>query len=275
MSGSYSSPFRGRGVDFSEVRLYQPGDDVRSIDWRVTARTGKPHTKLFVEERERPVLFVVDCGASMQFGTQGAFKAVVASRVMALLAWTASKHGDRVGGFLFAGEEHEELKPVGGKRGILKFFNRLIERNRSQLETESTDEHTDFKDLLFRLKRVARPGSLVYFISDFNGLQTKHINLFSQLATHCDLALIHIYDSIERHAPPPGLYRISNGKEEGILNVDKASFPKMLEEQYNERVDILDTLRRQYGVHTFSVATTDNVQKVVRDNLTHKMINAL
>ncbi len=273
IAGNYSSPFRGRGIDFSEVRLYQPGDDVRSIDWRVTARTGKPHTKMFVEERERPVLFVLDCGSNMQFGTQGAFKSVIAAKCMAVLAWSAVQHGDRIGGLIFAGEQHEEIKPVGGKRGILRFFRQLIEWNKRQLATEELSPEVNYRDVLYRLKRIARPGSLVYFISDFSGLQQAEANLLSSVARHCNVSLIQIYDVIEKISPPAGQYQVSDGKHIGVINVDKEAFPKMIAEQFSNQSDLLESLRRKFGMHYFSIATNDNVQQVVRDKLTHKILN--
>ena len=119
--GGYVSPYRGRGMEFEEVRAYQPGDDIRNMDWRVTARTGRPHTKLFREERERPVLFLVDLGPSMAFGTRVAFKSVVAARAAALLAWAARDNGDRIGGIVFAGKRHRELRPAARERGMLPF----------------------------------------------------------------------------------------------------------------------------------------------------------
>ena len=126
VAGQHRSSFRGRGIDFDEVRIYQPGDDVRNIDWRVTARTGRVHTKLFREERERPVYLVVDQRESMFFGTQKAFKSVVAARIAALLAWASRDHGDRIGGFLFNDRDVQELRPKEGKKGIQTFFRLLI-----------------------------------------------------------------------------------------------------------------------------------------------------
>ena len=254
-------------MDFSEVRLYEPGDDVRNIDWRVTARTGKAHTKLFVEERERPVLFCVDCSDSMQFGTQGAFKSVIAARAMALLAWSAVKHGDRVGGLLFAGESHIELKPTGGKRGILKFFNHLITLNEQQLQKQQFSQAVDFRDTLLRLKRISRPGSLVYLISDFNGLQQQDLNLISQIAKHCDLVLIHVYDVLEKYAPPTGSYRVSDGNKSGILHVDKHHFQEKLSEQFNETISKLERIKRQYGVYSISIASNQDVKQILQGSL--------
>lgn len=121
-SGGYLSRTKGRGMEFDEVRPYQPGDDIRSIDWRVTARTDKTHTKLFREERERPVFISVDYRASMQFATRGVFKAVQAAKLAALLAWVAQRQGDRIGGQIFTDNSCRELKPQSGKQAVLHFL---------------------------------------------------------------------------------------------------------------------------------------------------------
>ncbi len=132
-AGGYLSGFKGRGMDFEEVRAYQPGDDVRLIDWRVTARTGKPFTKIFHEERERPVFIVVDLSATMFFGTKTAFKSVIAAKVAALIAWAAVKNGDRVGGIFYGGENCHELRPKSRNRGVLPFLKLLCEATKTLL----------------------------------------------------------------------------------------------------------------------------------------------
>ncbi|HEY6130551.1 MAG TPA: DUF58 domain-containing protein, partial [Halioglobus sp.] len=111
LAGPIKSNFRGRGIDFEEVRSYQPGDDIRTIDWRVTARTGSAHTKLFREERERPVMVVIDQRGSMFFGSTHCFKSVLAAQLASLLAWSALHGGDRVGGLVFNDEGHQEIRP--------------------------------------------------------------------------------------------------------------------------------------------------------------------
>ena len=124
-TGAYVSHFRGRGMEFDESRPYQPGDDPRSIDWRVTARSTTAYTKLFREERERPVLVVVDLRSTMHFATQGCFKSVNASRAAALLAWSAHHRGDRLGGLIFGDTTHRELKPRMGRLAALRFVHEL------------------------------------------------------------------------------------------------------------------------------------------------------
>ena len=108
-AGSNVSRLRGRGMDFAEVRNYQAGDEIRHMEWRVTARTGKPHVKLYEEERERPVIILTDFNPSMYFGTRLAFKSVIAARLAAILAWTVVKQGDRVGGFLLSAHHHHRM----------------------------------------------------------------------------------------------------------------------------------------------------------------------
>ena len=126
-TGAYVSHFRGRGMEFDESRPYQPGDDPRSIDWRVTARSTTAYTKLFREERERPVLVVVDLRANMHFATQGCFKSVNASRAAALLSWAAHHRGDRLGGLIFGDTTHRELKPKLGRQAALRYVHELVE----------------------------------------------------------------------------------------------------------------------------------------------------
>ena len=124
-SGGHLSPYKGRGVEFDESRLYQPGDDLRTIDWRVTARTGKPHTKVFREERNRPVFVWLDLRRPMLFATRGAYKGVRAAEIAALIAWSAVANGDRLGGLVFTETEHHELRPALGMRAALRLFQKI------------------------------------------------------------------------------------------------------------------------------------------------------
>mgnify|MGYP003867539183 FL=1 len=127
-TGQHMSRFKGRGMEFAEVRVYQPGDDVRSIDWRVTARRQTPHTKIFNEERERPLLVVCDQSQSQFFGSQYTFKSVRAAEVAALFSWTALEHNDRVGGIVFSERGHREVKPARNRKSIMKLLSFINDR---------------------------------------------------------------------------------------------------------------------------------------------------
>jgi uncharacterized protein (DUF58 family) len=211
-SGNYLSRFKGRGMEFDEVRLYQPGDDVRSIDWKVTARTGKAHTKIFREERERPVFISVDNRNSMQFATRGVFKSVQAAKLAALVAWAAQHHGDRVGGQVFSNQHCCELKPQHGKHGVLRLFHNLI-HSPATLASEIS-----FEQVLARLNQHAKPGSLIYLISDFPGFNPQVENHLARLARHCEIVLIFVYDPLEKALPEQGRYRFTDNQREIVVD---------------------------------------------------------
>lgn len=257
LSGSYSSPFKGRGVDFSEVRLYQAGDDIRTIDWRVTARTGKTHTKLFTEERERPVIFTLDLGPSMFFGTRAAFKSVVATRICALLAWSSFRTGDKVGLLLNLQERHHELKPTGGKKGVLRLLRTMADATQKIATFTESPDANKLKETILRLKRVARPGSLMFIVSDFYGFDNDAQLHLATLARHTTIVMIQIYDPIERHAPPPGVYSISNGKQITKFNAYDAKLTGGIREAFNTRQSALKSFAIHQGIHFCAFATNE------------------
>ncbi len=215
LSGGYLSRVRGRGMEFAEVRSYQAGDDVRSIDWRVTARQGKPHTKLFQEERERAVLLAIDYRRPMFFATRGCFKAVQASKLAALLAWHALEQGDRVGAFLFSEERQCDLRPQLGKAGVLNLLRQMVADPAWQRPLHQPFEPRQrLAQTLMRLRRVARPGSLILLLSDFAQWDEQVEKQLSLLSRHNDLGLIFCYDPLEAELPPAGSYRVSDGERD-------------------------------------------------------------
>lgn len=210
-SGGYTTTFRGRGVDFDEVRHYQPGDEIRHLDWRVTARTGKPHTRLYHEERERPVIFLLDLGPSMYFGSRVAFKSVIAAQGLALLAWTAINNGDRVGALLSANGQHHEFAPRSRKQAILPVLNQVAQ-SVNALPTGAAAGHT-LAASLTRLLRLSRPGSLIFVVSDCYTLDTEAERLLARLALHNEVVMLLIEDAIEQQAPPPARYPVTDGRQ--------------------------------------------------------------
>jgi uncharacterized protein (DUF58 family) len=199
LSGGYLAKTKGRGMEFDEARHYQAGDDIRAIDWRVTARTGKTHTKLFREEKERPVFVLTDLSNSMQFGTQFLFKSVQAAHLTALIAWSARKRGDRIGGLIFNQGQHIECKPFSRQKAVLSLLNSLI-KVQQQAHQQTTTEIT-LADACARLRRLAHPGSLIFILSDFSQLDdiaTQHI---AQLSRHCEVIAHPISDPFEHQLP--------------------------------------------------------------------------
>lgn len=243
LSGLLTSSFRGRGIDFAEVRVYQPGDDVRTIDWRVTARTLTPHTKLFQEEKERPVLILVDQSQPMFFGSRVAFKSVIAAEAAALLAWTGLDGGDRVGGIVFSGSGHREIRPRRSKHSVLRFMNEINKFNHA-LGRDSSDASRGYlTEALRNVRRVAKHGSTIFIVSDFTDFNEQAHVHFNQLARHNDIVGIHISDLMERELPRPDLYTITNGAERMRINTANPRH----REQYRQRFQgQLDAIRGEF-----------------------------
>lgn len=218
LAGAYRSRFRGRGVDFLESRIYQPGDDIRNMDWRVTARTGRPHTKVFQEERERPVLVVLDASPSLYFGTRRVLKSVAAGQIAAAIAWSVVRRGDRIGGFLFAPGRHRELRPAGGRRGAMRMIQGLVDW--LQPEQVSGEGPEPLSGALERVRHTVRPGSLVIIISDFFGLDENCNRHLSRLRQHNDVIGCQVLDAAE-YQLPAGRFPITDGEQNSVLDMGR------------------------------------------------------
>ena len=257
-TGAYVSRFRGRGMEFDESRPYQPGDDPRSIDWRVTARSTTAYTKLFREERERPVLVAVDLRSNMHFATQGCFKSVNASRAAALLSWAAHHRGDRLGGLIFGDTTHRELKPRLGRRAALRFVHELVEHpdwGRRNTELVNRDALTQ---AMSALRRVARPGSLVVVISDFVGFTRAAQSYLSSVASHNEVLAVFLNDPLERQLPPPGRYRLVSPHDELAIDTYAAPARRDYENAFEERLEELEKFCQRYGVHLMPMSSDDD-----------------
>jgi len=265
--GGHLSPFKGRGVEFDESRPYQEGDDLRTMDWRVTARSGKPHTKVFREERNRPVLIWLDTGSSMRFATRGAYKAVVAARLAALIAWSAVANGDQLGGLVFDESAHEELRPRLGRRAALRLL-KLVAASPAGTGRPGTrkpgkgepaaGEPGPALAALERLARVARPGSLVFLLSDFATFDPPFERRLRQLGSHCDVQLVQLFDPVETELPPPGRYRIAMGKRMLTIDTTDEATRDRYRAAFDERRSALKALARLPGMRFIACATSDD-----------------
>lgn len=220
MSGNYLARSKGRGMEFDEVRHYQIGDDIRAIDWRVTARTGKTHTKLFREEVERPVLVATDLSHTMHFGSQLLFKSIQASHVAAIVAWHAKALGDRLGGIVFNQQAHTELKPRSRQQGVLHYLHALVQSHQlnhlqnNQNLHESENNSDFFAENCARLRQLAKPGSLVYLITDGNNLDSEATRHLANISRHCELVVCLVTDPLE-HALPDSPTKVSVAVTDG------------------------------------------------------------
>lgn len=226
ISGLHLSKLRGRGIDFEEFRPYQQGDDIRSIDWRVTARTGKPFTKVFREERERPVIIAVDQSSSMYFGSQVAFKSVIAAQAAAIFCWMAIDNGDRVGGLVFSDSDHSLIRPKRSRRSALHLLNQIQGFNQRLADHKLREASIDaavanpfgLRNTLADIRRITKPGSTLYIISDFSTLDDVAMQYLNQLSRHNNVVCCFVYDALEEQLPAPGYYSITDGHSKGTLN---------------------------------------------------------
>jgi uncharacterized protein (DUF58 family) len=260
--GGHVSPYKGRGVEFDESRPYQAGDDLRTIDWRVTARTGKPHTKVFREERNRPVFVWLDLRRPMLFATRGAFKAVRGAEAAALVAFSAVANGDRLGGLVFSESEHHELRPGLGSRAALRLLNTACNESFWAPPTAGASE-ADAEHALLRLTRVARPGSLLVLLSDFRRLGPDTDRHLRQLAGHCDLLLVHVYDPIEAELPPPGRYRIEGVGRSFSIETGNESMRRRYRERFAARRAALASFCRLPGIRMVDCPTDADPRNVL------------
>ena len=259
-AGAYVSRFKGRGMEFDESRPYQPGDDPRNIDWRVTARNTEAYTKLFREERERPVLVMVDIRSNMHFATQGCFKSVNAARAASLVSWAAHHRGDRLGGIVFGDNLHRELKPRLGRRAALRFMHVLADHpdwdTKLSGDTEKSEEA--FSQAMAALRRVTRPGSLVVIISDFYGLSRMTQSYLAGIAKHNEVLAIFINDPLERRLPPPGRYRLVSDQDEMMIDTFAKNARSDYRHEFEARAELLDRFCHRYGIHLMSLSTEDD-----------------
>jgi uncharacterized protein (DUF58 family) len=252
-SGGYLSRFKGRGMEFDETRLYQPGDDLRTIDWKVTARTGKPHTKIFREERERPVFISVDDRPAMHFATRGVFKSVLAAKLAALLAWTAEHQGDRIGGQIYSEQSCRELKPQNGRQAVLHFLHALVDCPDPDQPVKYT-----FEQILARLVKHVRPGSRVYLVSDFRGLGEAAEKHMSRLSEHCDVVLLFVFDPLEQNLPAKGRYRFTDGERDVVMDSADARRLADYHRHFAERLQRLQMIARKDNMQLILCGTTDD-----------------
>jgi uncharacterized protein (DUF58 family) len=256
--GAHHTMFKGRGMEFAETRPYQPGDDIRHIDWRVTARSGRAHTKLFREERERPVVVWVDCRPHMFFATRGVFKSVLAARLAALVAWAAHAHGDRVGGNVLSATQDYAQEPRRGRHNVLRLLRAL------ELACEAgTAGHRigtpDAARSLATLRRTVRPGTIVFLIGDFHDLEVEVADLIAHIGSHSDVTLCCVHDPLEAELPPAGIYPVSSpGGELAHVDTGDPDAREAYAQRFQRRAQALRDLARRHRARLLRVATTED-----------------
>ncbi|MDA9565701.1 DUF58 domain-containing protein [Porticoccaceae bacterium] len=260
LAGGNKSKFRGRGMDFDSVRIYQPGDDVRSIDWRVTARTQTPHTKIFTEERERPILVISDLRSSMFFGSQR-LKSVVACEISAALAWAGLAANDRAGGLVFGAQQQTDIKARRSHHAVLQYIYSLQEFSGKLLNPEP--DRFSLAQLLEESRRFILPGSTVFIVSDFHDLDNSCERHLFELARHANLNFCHVFDSIETELPPPSVYAVTDGQQQTLLDTGSQKLRQRYADAFMQRGQTLRKLSEQLSAGLLPFDTADNIMSVL------------
>ncbi len=260
--GSHRSSHRGRGLEFEEVRPYVAGDDPRSIDWRVTARRGRVHTKLFREERERPVWLLVDLNPSMFFGSRVQLKSVAAVRAAALLAWVAALGGDRVGALIAGPESIRVIAPRSREAGALPILNALVDL---QPRAPRAAEQDSLRQALARLAPLVHPGSLVLAVSDFAALEEADRALWSGVAAHSECRWIVVSDALERQALPDG--RFQAGDLGRAVSLDGASVRAPWLRAWQARASRIDSYAQSLRIELLPLDTAQSVTDTLSSSM--------
>jgi uncharacterized protein (DUF58 family) len=197
LAGQHASRLRGRGLNFEELRRYIPGDDPRTIDWKVTARTRKVHSRVFTEERERPVLLVIDQRMSMFFGSRSKLKAVVAAEAAALAAWRTLADQDRIGAIVFGDRERSVIRPQRSPAAVMAILKAIVDRNQSLHAQAAPSDPSQLNLALRQVNALATHDYLVVLITDAHGANDESKRLATEISQHNDVLMVFVYDPLE------------------------------------------------------------------------------
>jgi len=268
LSGRHTSRLRGRGLNFEELRDYLPGDDTRHIDWRVTARTRKPHVRVYTEEKDRTVWLLVDQRISMFFGSRWKMKSVVAAEAAALAAWRVLSQGDRVGALIFDDTDIRIVPPQRSEQRVVHILKQLILKNHA-LNTRSGAKPGPgmFNLALERVAELARHDCLICLIGDGTGIDRGTRKYVTRLTEHNDVLSVFVYDPLEQSLPEVGRLVFSDGESEVEFNTADRKLRRAYSHHFQERLDRMKAASRRHAIPLLPVSTATSVLEQVRQQL--------
>ncbi len=266
LAGRHGSRLRGRGLDFEELRQYLPGDDPRTIDWKVTARTGKPFVRVFTEERDRPVLLVVDQRVSMFFGSSNKMKSVAAAEAAALSAWRVLDTGDRVGAIVFSDNEIRETRPNRSRQTVMRILHDVVDFNHRLGADGPPGNPEMLNEVLEHVARVAKHDYLVVLISDFEGaVPPRTRELATRTAQHNDVLGLFIHDPLELELPDSRSLVMSDGDLQLEVRASDRKLRRQIGDETRRRLEVARDLRAKHGMPTIPIDTVGDVAEQVRE----------
>ena len=266
LAGKHSSKLRGRGLNFEELRNYLPGDDIRTMDWKATLRTGKPHVRVYTEERDRPAFLVVDQRQSMFFGSRLKMKSVTAAELGAVAAWRVLDQGDRVGAVVFNDEAVTEVRPLRSRGNVMKILGEIVRLNHALDAGGAASTNPGMLNkVLEQVTRLAPHDGLVCVITDMAGADAETRRIATRLARQNDLIVGFVYDPLEQELPAEGRYVFSEHGRQLEVNVANRQVRERFRSAFDERLDRARQILLQRAVPLVPIsAAEDPVMQVQR-----------
>ncbi|TXL81544.1 DUF58 domain-containing protein [Vineibacter terrae] len=272
LAGRFASRMRGRGLNFEEIRDYRPGDDVRSIDWKVTARLQKPHVRVFNEERDRPGILVVDQRLSMFFGSRRALKSVAAAEAAAIGTWRILGAGDRVGAIIFNDSDLAVVRPQRSRRTALHLLEVLATQNRQLGVGRGIVPNPDMLNrALDQARRLALHDAVVVIIGDFDGADHDTRNAVSALAAHNDVVAVLVHDPVRSQLPSTGRMTVTDGELQILLDVGRAGARQGILDLAENRLRDVFQWTHDFGVPVLPLSTAEDPAQQIAHLMGHRL----
>lgn len=266
LAGRHASRLRGRGLNFEEIRRYLPGDDIRNMDWRVTARVQKPHVRVYTEERDRPCLLVVDQRRGMFFGTRRCMKSVAAAELAALAAWRVFHAGDRVGAIVFNDNDIIEIEPHRSRTKVMQILQAIVSMNHAlRADAPEPSNPAMLNAALEQATRLAKHDCLVGIIAGGGGADGDTVRYATQLAAHNDVLVGFVYDPMEADLPDGGRLVVAHGELQLEIDTHDATLRDRFNRSFYERLEWMKHVTRQRSTPLLPISTERGVAEQIRD----------
>jgi uncharacterized protein (DUF58 family) len=264
LSGRYASRLRGRGLNFEEIRRYLPGDDIRTMDWKVTARTRSPHVRVYTEEKDRAILLVVDQRINMFFGTRDKLKSVTAAELAALGAWRAVAVGDRIGAVVFNDTELFDIQPQGSQKTVMSILGNVVHMNHAlRADTQVEPNAGMLNRALEKALQLVSHDGLIVMISDFFGVDEQTERLTARMAEHNDVLALLVHDPI-RLQPAGERVTVSDGSLQMEIDFADKHVREKLAENYREEQEHITRFLNRLAAPLLMVSNQGDVVDQVR-----------
>lgn len=265
-AGDIRSAFKGRGMEFEEVRTYGFGDDVRDIDWRVTARKGDVYTKVFSEEKDREVYVVLDLSPYMLFGTKKELKSVSASKIASLLGWQSMANKDRFGLVLYDGVETKVFKPQNNQKNLMAILKSISNTSSKILEKakDKIQQKSDISEPLQYLQYNIKSRAMIFVISDFNNVTDIALKSLIALTKKCQVYCINVYDFTEEVPPESGEYMVEYNGEKLVFNSSSEAFKDTYYAYFQKRRKEMDNFCKRFGCYYTNIRTDRPLYKQLK-----------